>query len=174
MAERGDESQADDGTLSGHSPPPPTPPPAAGDPQPPPPAELLPSADWSELARVVRAFEGAWERGERPTIDAFLPTAGADRDAALVELVHADLECRIKAGEEVRVETYLQHYPALANDGAAVLELIAAEYRLRCRREVDLTLSDYYHRFPHLGPQLPTALGWHRQRRRRRRPFPKR
>jgi hypothetical protein len=60
------------------------------------------------LETVVRRFEGAWQRGERPDIEAALAgLAGADRAAALVELAHAELELRLKAREPARVEDYL-------------------------------------------------------------------
>src|SRR5437870_4785343 len=106
------------------------------------PADQLPSENWSELGRIIKAFEDAWQRGERPSIDAFLP-AGAERRAILVELIHTDLECRLKAGEAIRVEVYLERYPELAGDSAAVLDLIIAEYRQRRRRETDLTSVEY-------------------------------
>ena len=38
----------------------------------------------------------------------------AARLALLVELVHVELELRLKAGEPARVEEYLRRYPELA------------------------------------------------------------
>jgi WD40 repeat protein len=114
--------------------------------------------NWSELGRIVKAFEEAWERGQRPVIEDFLPAHNAGRAAALVELVHTELECRLKAGEAVRVEVYLERYPELVSDTGQVEELIAAEYRQRRRREPDLTTEEYTRRFPLLGTRLAELL----------------
>ncbi len=111
-----------------------------------------------ELEGVVEAFERAWRRGERPALDAYLRTAGAGGRDVLVELIHADLECRLKAGEAVRVEDYLARYPELADDAAVVAGLIATEFLQRRRRETGLTLSDFQKRFPRFGPDLVQGL----------------
>jgi hypothetical protein len=109
------------------------------------------------LEDLLRAFEDAWQHG-RPSIDKYLPPAGPGRWPALVELVHTDLEVRLKAGELMRVENYLRRYPELAGDRAVVLELLAAEYRLRLRREPALTPAEYLARFPQYRADLPAAL----------------
>ena len=75
-----------------------------------------PSPAVSQLERIVAAFEDAWQRGQRPAIDAALPSAATVRRAVLVELIHADLEYRLKAGEAARVETYLEQYPDLVGE----------------------------------------------------------
>ena len=124
----------------------------------PPPADHLPTLNWSELGRIVKTFEEAWEHGQRPVIEDFLPAHQAGRDAALVELVHTELECRLKAGEVVRVEDYLGRYPELVADSSQVEELIAAEYRQRRRCEPELTVEEYCRRFPLLGSRLAELL----------------
>src|SRR5579871_1311663 len=56
---------------------------------------------------LLARFERLWTGG-RPAIDDFLAASPADeRPAVLVELVHADLEFRLRAGEPARVEDYL-------------------------------------------------------------------
>jgi serine/threonine protein kinase/formylglycine-generating enzyme required for sulfatase activity len=102
----------------------------------------------TRLEQIIATFEEAWQRGERPAIDAHLPSAEAVRRSVLVELVHADLEYRLKAGEAARVESYLERYPELAADGDAVAGLIAAEYALRRRTEPELSTAEYLERFP--------------------------
>src|SRR4051812_20067272 len=83
------------------------------------------------LSAVVERFEDAWQEvPPEPDLDAFLPP-GELRNRALLELVHVDLEYRLKSGQEARVEDYLGRYRELAEDTAVVLELIAAEYALR-------------------------------------------
>jgi non-specific serine/threonine protein kinase/serine/threonine-protein kinase len=48
--------------------------------------------------------------------------------AVLVELVHIDLERRIKAGEARLAESYLAEFPELAEDSRRVSDLVAAEH----------------------------------------------
>src|SRR5205807_2895889 len=72
----------------------------------------------------------------------------------LIELVHIDLELRLKAGEAARAEEYLARYPELAGDRAAAVELIAAEHGLRRRSEPHLSPDEYWQRFPHYRAEL--------------------
>src|SRR5438128_2550653 len=113
----------------------------------------------SDLRRLVYRFEDAWQSTQRPDIDEYLPLDGPDRQGILVELVHVDLERRLKTGEAVRVEHYLRRYPELATQRAAVLSLLAAEFALRRRNEPNLARDDYLQRFPSLGEALRAHLG---------------
>ncbi len=121
------------------------------------PEELAPDVR-TRHEQLIGRFETAWRRGECPTIEAFLPTEAADRETVLVELVHADLEYRLKVGEPVRVETYLERYPEVADDPEAVLQLIGAEYELRRRCEPALLPEEYQRRFPRHAVPLIQAL----------------
>src|SRR5215468_3925768 len=103
----------------------------------------LPSEAWDQLEQIVQRFERDWQQGRRPAIDDYLPPDGRLRQAALVELVHADLECRLKAGEAARVESYLERYTDLASDSAVLVGLLVSEYELRRRREPDVTPDEY-------------------------------
>ena len=89
----------------------------------------------------------------KPAIDDYLPNGDPLRTRVLIELVHIDLELRLKAGETARVEEYLARYPELT-DPTVTLELIAAEHELRRRREPDLTLDEYLQRFPQYRTEL--------------------
>jgi WD40 repeat protein len=112
------------------------------------------------LETVVRGFEVAWLRAEHPDIDAALAAlAGAERGAALVELVHAELELRLKAGEPARVEDYLCRYPELSGQTHVVVDLIATEHRQRGWAETGLAREDYRARFPHLEAELEALFG---------------
>ena len=112
---------------------------------------------WDEFEDAIRRFEDAWQGSVRPEILAYLPT-GADRTRLLTELVHVDLEYRLRAGEAARVEEYLARYPELSEDREVVLELIAAEHVFRRRREPGLALSEFIRRFPEYRVQLPGQL----------------
>ena len=89
---------------------------------------------------VIRRFEDAWQSQARPENTAYLQT-GSGRMRLLTELVHVDLEYRLRAGESARVEDYLARYPELTDNRADMLELIAAEHEFRRRREPDLALT---------------------------------
>jgi len=82
--------------------------------------------DWLALKDAVKRFEQAWRQGQRPAIDDFLPASDLLRVRVLIELVHIDLELRLKAGEAVCVEEYLARYPKLTDDRDAILALIMA------------------------------------------------
>jgi WD40 repeat protein len=108
--------------------------------------------DAVELA--VGHFEAQWRGGQKPSLDDFLPPSGTERAALLVELVHAELELRLKAGEPARVEDYLHRFPELAQDPDVEWGLVEAEYRQRARREPELSAAEYGRRFPRLQDEL--------------------
>jgi len=118
----------------------------------------LDSASWEKLEPVLRRFEEGWRRGQRPAIGDYLPRDPRDLPSALAELVHLDLEYRLKAGDNARIEDYVHRYPELARDQRQLLGLIEAEYRLRGRRECDLTPAVYLQRFPELQAALSDLL----------------
>jgi serine/threonine-protein kinase len=111
-------------------------------------------ADSLALAREVDAlcdrFEEALRAGTAGDWWDWLPPEGPARGRALAELARLDLEHRLRAGEPVRVETYLARCPELKQDAEAVLSLITREYEVRRLREPELTLADYDPRFPEL------------------------
>src|SRR4051812_43623001 len=116
--------------------------------------EMLAGSSWPRCEALLRAFEQAWSRGEAPSVADFLRADGPERRALLVELIHVDLEFRIKRGERVRVESYLAAHPELAADRWATLELVAAEFEL-CRRQRGAVSPDEYRdRFPDLRDEL--------------------
>lgn len=80
------------------------------------PADSQPTEAWRRREEYIKQFEAALLAGRQPAIDDYLPPETADRRAVLIELVHLDQECRVKAGEEVRAATYLERYPELAGD----------------------------------------------------------
>jgi WD40 repeat protein len=98
--------------------------------------------------QIAGRFEQAWQSGTAPRLEDYLPPVGIpERQALLIDLVHIDLRRRLTAGETVRVESYLERYPELANDPEVVFDLILAEYEVRCRREGSIPFTDYAQRF---------------------------
>lgn len=119
---------------------------------------LPPASDWLALMDIVKRFEDAWRQGPRPAIFEYLPTSDSLRPRVLIELVHVDLELRLKAGETARVEDYLAHYPELTGDQSGILAVIGAEHELRRRHEPGLGLDEYLQRFPQYRSQLPEQI----------------
>jgi WD40 repeat protein len=125
------------------------------------------AADSATLEEIIERFERAWQRGEQPRIKDYLPADEPLRRAVLVELIHADLECRLKAGEAARVEDYLERYPELAAARAHVAELVRREYQLRRPQEGALPLEERGLRSPGNGdatspapPETPGIPGY--------------
>jgi tetratricopeptide (TPR) repeat protein/predicted Ser/Thr protein kinase len=113
---------------------------------------------YEQVEALVEQFEAAWQEGLRPSIEDYLPVQELLRGPVLRELVYADLESRLKAGEAARVEEYLDRYPELEREPETVLGLIAAEYDLRRRSEPGLTPDEYLRRFPRYRAELSTRL----------------
>ncbi|HVS34247.1 MAG TPA: tetratricopeptide repeat protein [Gemmataceae bacterium] len=95
---------------------------------------------WLRVDALVQRFEEAWQSGQRPALDDYLPVETPDRLPVLIELAHVDLERRLKGGEEARAEEYLLRYPELAADPSVARELREAEGALR-RREAAPTAT---------------------------------
>ncbi len=121
------------------------------------------SDDVAAVAAVGGRFETAWRPDEPPAhFDAYLPPPGsALRRAVLGDLCVRDLDLRFLHGRAARVEDYLERYPELRHDRAALVELILAEYDQRCHRRPDTDFEEYRRRFPDLAEELaggPTRL----------------
>jgi serine/threonine protein kinase/tetratricopeptide (TPR) repeat protein len=118
----------------------------------------VPSEVWNRLEQVLDRFESAWNRGSRPALAEYLAAAEAERRLLLIELAHEDLEYRLRSGEPVRVETYLERYPELRGDAGVILDLIALEYD--CRRESDAgdLVGELRRRFPEYASELDSCL----------------
>ena len=114
--------------------------------------------EWGRLERAVDRFVTAWRDGDRPAIADYLPADDRLQPPALVELVHTDLELRLKAGEAARVEEYFQAFGELSTVPGAVVQLIVAEYGLRSRAEPALATDEYLLRFPALADELASRL----------------
>src|SRR5207248_11350867 len=93
-----------------------------------------------------------------PRIADYLHVEGHERGALLVELVHVDLEFRLKSGESARVEGYLAAHPELAGARDVALDLIAAEYELRHRHQGGAAVDEYRDRFPDYFNELRDRL----------------
>jgi serine/threonine-protein kinase len=113
----------------------------------------------ADFAAAVNRFEEAWRSPERPDIGNFVPAAGSGHTRLLFELVHVDLDLRLRLGEPARVEHYLERFPDLVRDRSAVVELIAAEYALRRQWRGSAAPEEFVRRFPRYADELRGRLG---------------
>lgn len=96
--------------------------------------EKLPDDKWNEVGRVIRSFEDKWKLGTAPAIEDHLKSFGQGdpcRSVLLLELLHVDLEYRVRVGQPVTVGGYLRRYPELSTGEAA--DLFARLEELRSR-----------------------------------------
>jgi serine/threonine protein kinase len=115
------------------------------------------AAGSGQLEQVVRRFEDAWRRGERPEIGDYLAADGCDRVELLLELVHIDLERRLKTGEKVSIESYLDQFPDLSFERTA-LGLVADAFEKRRQSEAGLSLDAFAARLPELRGDIQARL----------------
>src|SRR5262245_7731968 len=109
----------------------------------------LDSEAWFAVQKIVERFEHAWQDGQKPVIRDFVPTDEGERDNALIELVHTDIEYQWQTGQLAYVEDYLKHYPELAKPKERILDLIRTEFESRSAIAV-VSLDEYLNRFPEL------------------------
>src|SRR5262245_51337009 len=117
-------------------------------------ASALTSPSWSHCEGLIKAFERAWLTGPAPAISDFLRGDGRMRRALLIELIHVDLEFRLKSGGTIAVERYFSDFPELAEDRRAALSVIVAEFDLLRRSGSAVRAPDYARRFPDLQSDL--------------------
>jgi serine/threonine protein kinase/Flp pilus assembly protein TadD len=113
---------------------------------------------WVRIDRIADRFEDAWRQGKQPALSDYLREGEDLLPGLLVELIHAELEFRLQAGEAARVEEYLTHYPELADERQAVLALLQTEWRIRARLDPQLSVEEYRQRFPALAQELTKVL----------------
>lgn len=100
-----------------------------------------------DLEIVADQFEADWKNRSRSEIETILES-NRQNVKLLIELVHADLELRLKSGESARIESYLEQFPELKLDNAVLESLIRAEFWIRERREPGINLNEFVLRFP--------------------------
>jgi hypothetical protein len=113
----------------------------------------------AECEAIIRRFEQAWQGQPQPDLESYLPSAQPVDTRLLFELVHIDLDFRLRKGEPARVEHYLERYLLQERDRAALLELIVAEYALRRHWQGEAALEEYLDRFPQHQHELRVRLG---------------
>lgn len=118
-------------------------------------------ADSPDALGLAQRYEAAWRDPShpRPDLAGFLPGDPAERSAAALALLRADLGLRIEAGEPVRVEWYRDRHPELTPE--TLVALLYEEFCLREEAGDDPDPIEYDDRFPELAPQLREILDIH-------------
>ena len=112
---------------------------------------------WSAHEAVIRRFEDAWRGNEHPDVGDFLVPESSHSVRLLVELVHIDLEFRLRAGEDARVEEYIARFSELG-EPEVLLDLLAAEFALRNRHGDSAWPEEFWLRFPQHMTELRARL----------------
>jgi len=110
--------------------------------------------DPNPIHEIVREFEKAFRSGTRPRLDDYLRSDAPERVALLVELIHSELELRLRSGEAARVAEYLERYPQLAERQDDVLALLETERRVRAQLGETLDAAEFEQAYPQFGPQV--------------------
>jgi hypothetical protein len=79
------------------------------------------------MTAVIDAYEGALRSNLDPNLEDYLPASGADRTSMLVELLHVDLELRLRRGQPASVQEYAKRYPDLLPRKSDMLNLLQKE-----------------------------------------------
>jgi WD40 repeat protein/tRNA A-37 threonylcarbamoyl transferase component Bud32 len=112
---------------------------------------------WGRVEETVAAFTGQWTAGRIPDPEEFLPR-DVDRQALLVELIHADMRQRAIREMRFAVEDYLRAFPELEQEQGIVLGFILREYELCRSTPHPVSRQQLEVRFPHLAGQLQLWL----------------
>ncbi|HQR08570.1 MAG TPA: serine/threonine-protein kinase [Gemmatales bacterium] len=86
--------------------------------------------DSSLIGDAIYQFEKAFKEGKNPDPEAFLQGDGLSRWRLLMELLHSDLELRLRAGQPIKVLDYLTRYPEIAKLPNELVALLETEVRL--------------------------------------------
>lgn len=101
-----------------------------------------------DIEAILEEFEAVWAAGLAPRIEDYLPRPDSPGyQSALLELVRIDLERQWNRGDSRAAATYLQRFPALADDSAARSQVVFEEYRQRMLLGQTLNPDDYHDRY---------------------------
>ncbi|MEZ6090021.1 MAG: serine/threonine-protein kinase [Pirellulaceae bacterium] len=103
---------------------------------------------------IIDEFEDAWESGTHPQVSDYASRVDFE---TLIELIHVDLERRIRADVPGGVEVYFEQFPDVASSKHAV-ELIVEEYRLQSKKKDSVSVAAFVERFPAHRDELSSRL----------------
>ena len=101
------------------------------------------------------AFEELWRQGEEPDLAAYLPDPGPGYARELIELITADLEMRLRKGQQASIRQNLDRFPGLGLFPGDIIQLIEREIRTRTAFALAVPdLEEYRKDFPELEASL--------------------
>jgi pSer/pThr/pTyr-binding forkhead associated (FHA) protein len=120
---------------------------------------LLPTQPAGTAEELAARFEEEWLSGRGPRIEDFLNAMTEPaRSPLLRELVLVDMELRLQAGDQVRVEDYLKRFTELKADQKWLADFVVAECTFRRGREPGMNVEEFSRRFPTLSEQIAGRL----------------
>ena len=103
---------------------------------------------------ALEIFEREFNSGKEPDIRQFLQAQTDSSLDLLYELIHTELELRLRSGQPARVETYMEQFPELSNDPTVLRELVRTELSTRRNFDPACRLEEYIVRFPDMRDSL--------------------
>ena len=119
--------------------------------------ELEPAV-WERLERIVEDFEDQWQAGDRPNAADFLKRHEAERQALLAELLHVDVEFRVRSGEDVPFDQWLQDFPELRTRTSLLAELVVQAISMSPRQRRTLAREELLAKFPECADEITARL----------------
>ena len=111
----------------------------------------------NDFEEILSRFELACKEGSvPPDLTSYL--GQSDDLELLVELIHIDLDYRLRRSDQVRIEDYLSKYPILDRSDESVAKLAFAEYQLREHRGYRPSSEDLLSRFPEHRERITQML----------------
>lgn len=118
--------------------------------------EMTPTLQPGSDSTQVQILRSAWERGEFSDLAEPIQAAKTPKQAA--DLVISEQYYRWKHGDHRRIESYVQSYPSLRANPAALVEMLRAELVLRREFQETPKASDYETSFPEISSQIRALL----------------
>ena len=100
------------------------------------------------FGKQIDGYEEVLRSGGDPRIEDYLPADPERRINLLVELLHVDLELRLRSGAPISVSGYVARFPELMSRGADLLKLLACEIQWRDKCGFQPKLDTYIAEFP--------------------------
>ncbi|MCC9608250.1 serine/threonine-protein kinase [Blastopirellula sp. JC732] len=121
-----------------------------------------PNDSWPLLEQLrddaLEALNESWQAGLLPAIEDYIPPELASNVQLLADVLDSDLEFRVLAGEDIRVEHYFERYPNLPANDETVIQLLLSEYKYRQRRNTLVNPQEFCERFPAYAARIRGEL----------------
>jgi eukaryotic-like serine/threonine-protein kinase len=115
-------------------------------------------AVWERLERIVEDFEDQWQSGECPKVADFLKRHGTERQALLTELLHVDVEYRVRSNKDIPFDHWMSDFPDLRANKTLFADLVAHAYSLTPPSRRFGNEEELIARFPDLTKELSARL----------------